>query len=731
MLNELLVALHQTKPIFWCCDDDKTRKIVADEIPEPTPEDIEAYKRKGLGLYFLVNEAGDVPNEKNHFRYNENIVRPLACFADFDHGSFDEQIHKIMGSPLEPSAWVKSGHGYHVYWFLDGATKEDLPRWVEVQKAIAHHFKSDASVIDPARIMRLPGSWHCKDPEKKLVTLEKCDPTLRYSMEDLVTEFPPVVDLTGASDVAKVMNTTTEEGGRFAASQKVIGAILNRFKPSEWETLGWPMVKSWNATDCKPPKSEHILRQVFDGILKLEAKKRAAEEKHVVTFADGDMRPQVMEDGENIIVQIPVEEGVAKFSFQNIEQTKSDTLNVLLSVEHLILGSHPRPFTQRINLLSGSSMEALSRMLGKSFGKTLPWEMMLNTAQSALLRFLSNRDLSMDLSEVPDEEAPVLFAPFLVKDGANLLFGDGGTGKTYFCLRLALSLATGKEFLGYTPQEATGTLFVDYEDNEKTASFRLSRLCADPALNLDPKVAKKFVRYLNPQGAPLYTIIPALKKIIQEHNIGLILVDSVASACGAEPEKAEAAAQYYNALKSLNITSLSIAHVTKTEGAKQDKAFGSVFWHNLARNTWNIQGEEDPEEEKISLSAVMGEKSRQLGMFHRKYNSGPKSPPINMRITYGVNNVRFEEGKPDYWNKDKKLETRIVTALKLNGGRTKNELEEDLLDVSPKTLKNMLSIMKQKGTIVKDADRGGKYRVGTTFGTTKPVDNISPEVSPE
>lgn len=727
MPHELLVALHQIRPVYWMVADKKEEKNLKPSREILVQPSIEYAKQEKLAVYFCVNELGDQKNDKGHLRFKENVLRPLACFADFDSGTYAEQLELIASSPIEPSAIVKSGHGYHLYWFLTETLQTDLERWSELQKSIAKHFKCDGSINDPARLMRFPTSWHSKDEEQKLVVLEKCDSTLRYSIEDLVTEFPPIVDLTGTSDVAKVLSTPVEEGGRFAASQKVIGAILNRFKPSEWETMGWPLVKSWNAS-CVPPKAEHIVRQAFDGIVKLEAKKRAAEEKHVVTFADGDMRPQVTEDGETVTVQIPVEEGVAKFAFQNIEQTKSDTLNVLLSVEHLILGSQPRPFTQRINLLSGSSMEALSRMLGKSFGKTLPWEMLLNTAQSALLRFLANRDLSLDLSEVPDEEAPILFAPFLVKDGANLLFGDGGTGKTYFCLRLALSLATGKEFLGYTPQEATGTLFVDYEDNEKTASFRLTQLCADPALNLDPRVAKKLIRYINPQGAPLYTIVPALKKIIAEHHIGLILVDSVASACGAEPEKAEAAAQYYNALKSLNITSLSIAHVTKTEGAKQDKAFGSVFWHNLARNTWNIQGEEDPDEEKISLSAVMGEKSRQLGMLHRKYNSGPKSPPINMRITYGTNNVRFEEGKPDYWNKDKKLEERITNLLRLNGPRNIKELNEDLIDVPLGSLKNRIGKMKQKGTIKKQTDKGGRYYVDnrsvTTNVTTEKGDEI-------
>lgn len=712
--KDLLDALGIVRPVFWTCDDNKKRANPAFELKGKEYPDTEKAKQAGMGLYFLVNEAGTIENEKGNLRHAGNILRPLACFADFDHGTHEEQIQKIIESPIPPSAWVKSGHGYHVYWFLSDTTQTDLPRWTALQKAIAHHFGSDMSVHDPARIMRLPGSWHCKDADPKLVTLERIDATLRYSLDEIAQEFPALPEKSpfGVSDVERLLNNPTGEGGRFQAAQKVIGALLTRFKPPEWETHAWPLVRNWNATECKPPKEEHLLRSYFDGLAKLELQKRFHESTGLVTFREGDLQPHVREDGETVVVSIKVEDGIAQFSFWNTEQTKQDTLNTMISVELQIPGSHPKPYTMRVNLFSHSAMESLSRSLTKSLGGTLKWEHLLNTAQTALVRYLSERDTSTDLAAVPDEESPMLFAPFLVKDGANLLFGDGGTGKTFFCLRLALSLATGKPFLGYTPQEAVPTLFVDYEDNERTASFRLSRLCADPALGLNPITAKMCFRYVNPQGAPIYTIVPALKKIIRDHNIGLVLIDSVASACGAEPEKAESAALYYNALKALGVTSLSIAHVVKTEGSKQDKAFGSVFWHNLARNTWNLQGEEDPEVGVGTLGSVLGEKSKQLGLFHRKFNGGAKSPPIHMRIVYGVKDVRFEEGKPDFWNKDKKVEDRILGALGAKeGGLTLKELTEDLMDVPQKTIRNILPVLRRAGQVEKVGEHGGRYKV--------------------
>jgi len=516
---------------------------------------------------------------------------------------------------------------------------------------------------------------------------------------------------TGDASLDKLLTQGVGEGERNASSTRVVGSLLAHFPVQQWESVAWPMFQSWNSAKCRPPQTERELRTTFDSISKAELAKRKTQESGVKTFAEGDMVPRVREEsGGTVIVEIPTGDGIAKFSFHDIEQSTSKEIETLLAVEVLMPGSHPKPFTARINLVSLSTRESFARQLKQALGKELPWDMLFSTAITATLEYLSSRDLSLDLADVADEEAPILFDPFLVKDGANLLFGDGGTGKTYFCLRLALSFATGEPFLGFTPKEVGGTLFVDYEDNEKTASFRLSRLCADPKLNLNPKLAKSCIRYLNPQGAPLHTIIPALKKIIREHNIALILVDSVASACGSEPEKAEAASKYYNALKSLNITSLSIAHVVKTEGVKQDKAFGSVFWHNLARNTWNIQGEEDQDEEKNTLGGVMSEKSRQLGMFHRKFNGGAKSKPINMRIVYAENHVRFEEGKPDFWNKDRKLEDRVLTLLRM-GPKTKAELSDELINVPDSSLKNTLAVLKGRNLIGKEEGKGGVYKM--------------------
>src|ERR671912_50873 len=53
-------------------------------------------------------------------------------------------------------------------------------------------------------------------------------------------------------------------------------------------------------------------------------------------------------------------------------------------------------------------------------------------------------------------------------------------------------------------------------------------------------------------------------------------------------EDAEVALRYFRALRSLRVGTLTLAHVSSGEHGS-DKPFGSVFWHNSARQTWYLE----------------------------------------------------------------------------------------------------------------------------------------------
>jgi hypothetical protein len=522
---------------------------------------------------------------------------------------------------------------------------------------------------------------------------------------------------------ADAITSIVGEGSRNQTATSVTGTLLARFSPTEWESKAWPLLRGWNYSHSKPPLANAELRSIFDSITKSEVNKRKMTSEGVAHFSDDDLRSNIEEIEDNgLLVSIPTNEGIARFVFREIEQSSNHDIDTLLSVEFHIPGSAPKPFTARVNIISLTTRSTFAREL-QALGKGIEWRLLMNTACETAIKYLAERDTSIDLSTIPDAQTQTLFYPFLYKGTANLLFGDGGTGKTYMGLRMALSLVFGIEFLGYKPQEQTNVLFIDYEDTEQTASFRISQLCQK--MGLDAEQAKKRVRYFNPGGKPLYTVIPALKKVIREHDIGFALVDSVASACGNEPERAESAVKYYNALHVLGVTSLSIAHIAKStagQGGNQDYAFGSIFWHNLARNTWNVQGEEETAQDE--LASIAGDSAKQLGLFHRKCNNGKRHRPIPLRVVYSPDGVRFESGNLGFWESKLPVGDRILRLLR-SQNLTRTEIDTALDDIEKNTIKVALRRLKDQNLIWLDGGQNGVWRRGKQ---NTAVPHIQPEV---
>lgn len=694
MQNELLAGLGQINPVLWYCSDRGEKGKAIELNGEP---DIEGARNNKQGIYFCVNELGEKRNESGNLRNNANVTRPLACFADFDTGTFEEQLERIVHSPLEPSALVKSGRGYHAYWFLDGTqTKGDLERWSDVQRGIATFFGSDDAVKDYSRIMRLPGSWHCKGEEPVLVTLEKCDPTLRYSLEEIALEFPAPAKAGAMGEIEKLLTGITGKGGRNTGATKVVGILLRHLPMPQWEPIGWPMLQAWNRKQCIPPDDERTLRGTFDSISRSEATRRQSEGRGVPTYTEDELEPEVVVNGDTVSIRERVDDGVAEFEFSELEQSKNRELDSTLVVRLHIPGSHAKPFSGRLNVMSMSAREGFSRTLAKSFGKNLPWDLLLSRAAETLRQHWAARDTSLWIEDAEDEETRMLFHPFLDKGGANVFFGKGGSGKTFISLRIALSYALGIPFLDFTPAETGVVLFVDYEATRGEIKNRLRRIAKGDHLAIPMDSLEKRFRYINLEGA-LPDCIPTLKKIVAEHNVGLLVIDSAVQACGGEPEKADVASRYFNALRSLGVPSLTIAHETKLENHAYP--FGSVFFWNAPRNIWNVQCDSD-EDDRV----------KQVGLFHRKNNNGPIHRAMAVRLFHGEDQTEIGWGDRGLWEQELGAGERVVRRLR-ERSMTKGDLYAALNKVSRNTIDVAMRRLRARGEIVCLDEKNGIWAI--------------------
>ena len=215
------------------------------------------------------------------------------------------------------------------------------------------------------------------------------------------------------------------------------------------------------------------------------------------------------------------------------------------------------------------------------------------------------------------ESAQYIVEPFLVSSQSNLLYGDGGLGKSWFALYLGALVASGKRHGGLTP-EPGNVMYVDYEVDKQDMENRFIALCNGLGIEPPDFLYLKQEKSINHDQA-------RMAQLVAEHNIQFMIIDSAAMACGGEPEAADVATRYWNALRTLGCTTLTIAHVSKTEASEKGTStpYGSVFWRNYARNAWEIK-----------RGTIFKRLEKQFGLVQTKLNSGAGDDPRNFLFTF-------------------------------------------------------------------------------------------------
>lgn len=181
-------------------------------------------------------------------------------------------------------------------------------------------------------------------------------------------------------------------------------------------------------------------------------------------------------------------------------------------------------------------------------------------------------DQSVPLSGIDTSPPPPMLIDRLDPNGHTILYGTGGVGKGALACWWIVQLAR----IGYR------VLILDYEKHPEEWSRRIA--------SLDRRVHETdMIRHLAPSD-PIKRAATEIAWTCETHDLDLIIVDSAVMACGADPLKPEAAAEYASALLDIGRPVLSLAHVTKVDDSRYP--FGSIFWHNLARTTWSLTGDE-------------------------------------------------------------------------------------------------------------------------------------------
>lgn len=382
-----------------------------------------------------------------------------------------------------------------------------------------------------------------------------------------------------------------------------------------------------------------------------------------------------------------LEDNAITFKLKHIT-VKSDSISCHLIVTTNILASNLTTiYNGNFNFLSERTCSSLARrfeqaMPQEKFG--INWNEYIQEVKHRVLEEIEQGEPVVTVDEIDnDEEVSYLSYPFIVKGVPNMIFGKGGDGKTTFSTLLAVGGAIPEIAKTFHISKQFNALYLDYE-NSKPVIYSTIKLLSQ---YIDKK--KFFYRRCY---QPLKVDFEKIVEIVVEKDIELIIIDSVALACGSL--EVEAVINFFQYLNQIPSTSLLIAHIPK-HSTNENTPYGSVYFYNLVRNAWSIK------------KKVLSEKEYIITLKHEKCNIAPllihpKAYKLSINDTIQVSSKIIDFNDATELT-DVDLSYIIVNFLKKKGAKTPLEISKEL-DINYNTVKTTLRRLIDKNIVIKIPD---------------------------
>ncbi len=191
-----LTGSPDTRVTWQTFDDNKARKAA---LPNGTPDPFAKVMRGtaddcfpqlsdlnilGAGIFITVQQTS-LTGRRN----NENIVAIRAFINDFDTDDAIE-LAKLAADKLPISIEVESSPGKrHLYWLTQPGTIT-LPEYTPFIEQLVAVNGADPSAKDLARVLRAPGFFHMKNPDKPYMVRMLTDNSFKsYSKQEVADAF--------------------------------------------------------------------------------------------------------------------------------------------------------------------------------------------------------------------------------------------------------------------------------------------------------------------------------------------------------------------------------------------------------------------------------------------------------------------------------------------------------------------------------------------------------------
>jgi len=399
--------------------------------------------------------------------------------------------------------------------------------------------------------------------------------------------------------------------------------------------------------------------------------------------------PQIERTGEAIVFQWPDYKLSVRLNRFRDARHGGATAEFLASIT--APGYQPHLLQAQLNLTAIRTRTDFVKRLNSLYQEA-NWDEVMETVCMWGLRLYREGEPVLQLTRNAQVDPPQFcLDPLLYTGLSTVLYGPGGIAKSILALFCAMLMHNGNSLAGLIGT-AQPTLFLDFESDYGDHVHRANRLALG-----HPELATA-TPYYRRSALPLADDLTAISRIISEYGIKVVIVDSLAAACGGDLERPETAIRLFTVLRNLRVASLLIAHVPKN--AEEKSIYGTVFFSNFPRSTWEMK--------KVQEA---GEDVTRVGLYHRKCNLASLHRPIGLKFVFGEA-VRVEpldlSNEPDLAT-GLPVKDRIRAAL-ASGAKTAKELADEL-GVPAVQIKNRLT--EGKGSWLTPLDQVGKeYRWG-------------------
>ncbi len=375
-----------------------------------------------------------------------------------------------------------------------------------------------------------------------------------------------------------------------------------------------------------------------------------------------------------------------EIKFSNLSASKNEIVGFVRIF--VVIPARKTLSTSRLNLLSPRSISELANRLNKIYEYN--WDVMLQASCTKIIEDLLNPPEPIQIKLVEKTSPVFLIDNFILEQAPTLWFAPGGSGKSFLALALAVCAQNGFDLFGTIKN--TNTLYLDWETDEMETSRRATMLAHgfQEIYNVEKEkiLLPKYLRMY----FPLVESTDYLLDIIFNHEIKFIIIDSVAPALGSDLISAAEVTKFFSSIRKLNavgVTTLLITHVSKGDKKETGKKtpFGSVFFENFPRLTWELKSEYEEEQKKFTF-----------GIFCRKSNVGKLgSKGFALEFTDGKVSITTIDPE-ELENDEKKTLGNMIIALLEKEPMTPREMASTL-QTTPSSIWATLSKLKKKNLV--------------------------------